>query len=259
MITVAATVGGTIPIRVIVDTGAGLDILAPSLIEKLHGEPAGKFTGFRMTGERLDIPLFLVHGLSIGPLLKKDAVVGSFDVLDKLHLDGIVSVNDFRQQAFTIDFVNKAVIFETPATIARRRAAGKSQPLQLDDQRGITLDLFAQFLIAGQPGQCEIDTGSQNASVSLRYMTLLDIEKDATGVHKQEGQTIAGGKEIRYKTMLPRISLAAAPEVSLAPANVSFSDIIYDCVVGTDFWASRTLTIDIANRQMIVSRAPATH
>ncbi len=259
MITVAATLGGTIPIHVIVDTGAGLDILAPSLIEKVHGKPAGQFTGFRMTGERLDIPLFVVPELSVGPLLRKDTVVGSFDVLDKLHLDGIVSVNDFRQQPFTIDFVKKAIVFETPTTLAHRRAAGKSLPLQLDDQRGITIDLFAQFLIAGQPGQCEIDTGSQNASVSLRYMTLLGIEKDAAGVRKQEAQTVAGGTEVRYKTTLPQISLAAAPEISLAPASVSFSDIIYDCVVRTDYWSGRMLTIDIANRQLIVSVGPPAH
>jgi hypothetical protein len=65
---------GTIPIHVIFDTGAGLDALAPSLIQRLGSKPAGQFTAFRMTGERLDIPLFIVPELSIGPVMKKDAV-----------------------------------------------------------------------------------------------------------------------------------------------------------------------------------------
>jgi hypothetical protein len=254
-IVVPVTLGGSVPIHVIFDTGAGLDVLAPSLIEKVHGKPAGQFTGFRMTGERMDIALFIVPELSVGPVMKKDALVGSWDLLDKLHLDGIISLSDFRQQCFTFDFANKELIFETEETMIKRRAAGKSSPLQVDDQRGISLSMFARFLIADQPGLCEIDTGSPTATVNTRYMTPLRIDKDAKDVRKREGRTVAGGMEIRYDTSLPELSLAAAPQISLVPAPVSFSDIVYDCVVGVDFWHDRALTIDIANRQLIVSNA----
>jgi Aspartyl protease len=253
MVILPATVGGTISAHVIFDTGAGLDILAPSLIEKVHGKPAGQFTGFRMTGERLDIPLFIVPELSVGPMEKKNALVGSWDVLDKLHLDGIVSLNDFREQPVTFDFVNKVVIFETADSLAQRRGAETSVPVRFDDQRGITLDVFADFLIGDQPAQCEIDTGSPSATVSSRYMERLGIEKDGKGVRKIERRTVAGGMQTRYDTPLPQISLAAAPQISLAPAPASFSDIIYDCVVGLDFWSGRALTVDIPGRAILVS------
>jgi hypothetical protein len=49
---VPAKVGGTIPIYVIFDTGAGLDALAPSLIQRLGGKPMGQYTAFRMSGLR---------------------------------------------------------------------------------------------------------------------------------------------------------------------------------------------------------------
>ena len=254
MVILPATVGGTISAQVIFDTGAGLDILAPSLIEKVHGKPAGQFTGFRMTGERLDIPLFVVPELSVGPVVKKNTLVGSWDVLDKMHLDGIVSLNDFREQPVTFDFVNKVVIFETPDSLAQRRAAATSAPMKFDDQRGITLDVFADFLIGDQPAQCEIDTGSPSLTVSSRYMDRLGIEKDGKGVRKIERRTVAGGMQTRYDTSLPQISLAAAPQISLAPAPTSFSDIIYDCVVGLDFWSGRALTIDIPGRSILVSK-----
>ena len=136
MVILPATVGGSVPMHVIFDTGAGLDVLAPSLIEKVHGKPAGQFTGFRMTGERLDIPLFIVPELSVGPVRKENALVGSWDVLDKLHLDGIISLNDFRQQPVTFDFVKKVVIFETPESLTQRRATETSVPVKFDDQRG---------------------------------------------------------------------------------------------------------------------------
>ncbi len=253
MVILPATVGGNISVHVIFDTGAGLDVLAPSVIEKVHGKPAGQFTGFRMTGERLDIPLFVVPELSVGPVKKRDAVVGSWDVLDKLHLDGIVSLNDFRQQPVTFDFVKKVVVFETPESLAQRRATETSVPVKFDDQRGITLDLFAEFLVGDQTDLCEIDTGSPSATVSTRYMQPLGIEKDCKDVRRIERRTVAGATQIRYDTTLSQISIAAAPQISLAHPRVGFSDIIYDCVIGLDFWAGKAFSIDIPGRQVFIS------
>lgn len=253
MVIVPAMLGGTIPMHVILDTGAGLDVIAPSLIEKVHGRSAGQFTGFRMWGERLDIALFIVPEISVGPVVKKQTLVGTWDVLDQLHLDGIIAVNDFRRQPFTLDFANKQLVFETEKSLRKRKADESIAPLQMDDERGITLDLFSQFTFGKQTGQCEIDTGSPGANINTRYMGDLGIDKDAKGVRKQEQKTITGAKVVHYWTTLPQISLAAAPQVSLAPARVSFSDTIYDCVIGVDFWHNRAVTIDIPDRQLIVS------
>lgn len=253
MVIVPATLAATIPMHVILDTGAGLDVIAPSLIQKVHGKPAGQFTGFRMWGERLDIALFVVPEISVGPVVKKDALVGTWDLLDQLHLDGIISVNDFRRQPFTLDFANKQLIFETEKSLAKRKTDGSLAPLQMDEQRGITLDLFSQFAFGKQTGQCEIDTGSPQATISTRYMADLGIDKDSKDVRKKEHKTVGGATVAVYWTTLPQISLAAAPQVALAPAQLSFSDIIYDCVIGVDFWHDRALTIDIPDRQLTIS------
>jgi hypothetical protein len=52
---------------------------------------------------------------------------------------------------------------------------------------------------------------------------------------------------------LPKTALVAAPQVAIANATTTFADIIYDCVVGLDFWLGKVLTIDISGRQLIVS------
>jgi hypothetical protein len=257
MLMVPARVGGT-AVHLIFDTGAGLDVLAPSLIQKVHGKPAGQFTGFRMTGERLDIPLFLIPELALGPVAKKDDLVGSFDLLDQMHIDGIVSLNNFRQQPLTLDFVNSVIVFENSKTMAQRRLAGTLLPLELDDQRGISLDLFAHFVLAGQPGQCDIDTGSQSATLSMRYLAMLGIDKDGKEVRKRESKTIAGNTQIRYSTKVAGIAMATAPAINLAQPSVSFSDIIYDCVIGTDFWSGKVLTIDIPHHNLVVTAVPRT-
>lgn len=252
-VTVPATLGGTLSAHVIFDTGAGMDVLAPSVVEKLHGTPAGRFTAFRMWGDRLDVPLFTVSEISVGPVVRSNVLVGAWDMLDQLHLEGIVSVSDFRQQPFTLDFVNKVMVFEPAKSLTQRRRTGKTSPLKFDEQRGITLVLFADFLIGNQPGQCEIDTGSQNATVATRFMAPLAIDKDGKDVKKREQKNSDGVTTVRYMTTLPKIALAAAPEIAIANAPTTFADIIYDCVVGLDFWLGKVLTIDISGRQLIAS------
>jgi hypothetical protein len=253
LVMVPATLGGTISAHVIFDTGAGMDVLAPSVVDKLHGTPAGKFTAFRMWGDRLDIPLFTVSEISVGPVVRSNVVVGAWDMLDQLHLEGIVSVNDFRQQPFTLDLVNKVLVFETAKSLTQRRKTGKTSPLKFDERRDITLDIFSDFLIGNQTGQCEIDTGSQNATVATRFMAPLAIDKDGKDVQKREQKDSAGVTTARYKTTVQKIALADAPQIAIANAATTFADIIYDCVVGLDFWLGKVLTVDIPGRQLIVS------
>jgi len=259
MIIVPATVGTNISVHVILDTGAGLDVLAPSLIEKLHGKPVGQFSGLRMTGERLDIPLFVIPEISIGPVVKKDPLVGSWDVLDKVHFDGIISLSDFRQQPITIDFANKMLVFETPKSLVQRSKAGASSPLQFDDFRGIAVDSFSHFQFGSQSGQCEIDSGSPSATLSTRYMPLLGIDKDGKEVRKHEGRTITGAPETRYDTTLPLISLASSAQISLPHPATSFADIIYDCVIGVDFWSGKAVTFNLPDKQLTVSIPATSH
>jgi len=250
---IAVTAGAATRLSVVLDTGGGLAVLAPSVIEKVHGAPAGQFTGFRMTGERLNIPLFTIPRLVIGPMEERDVLVGSWDVLDKIHVDGLISLSQFRDQAFTLDFANKTLTFEIRKTLDKRRANAVVSPIRLDDFRDVSLDMFSEFLIAGHPGQCEIDTGSPVSTVNTRYMKPLGIQPDDKDVRKVEKRTIAGGTEIRYDTKVSGIALAAAPKIDIRHPQISFVDVIYDCVVGVDFWSGKTLTVDTPDRQIMVS------
>jgi hypothetical protein len=252
MVVLPAALGSAIPIRVLLDTGAGQDVVAPSLIGKVNGKAAGELTGLRMFGDPVRIPLFVIPELSVGSLALSNVTVGSWDVLDKMHTDAILSMNDFRSQPLTLDFPGRVMVLESAQTLTVRRRAGHSAPLELDDLRGISLSLFARFVVANQPMLCEIDTGGPNTTISTRYMTALGVDPESKDVKKTERRAVESGATItRYWTTLPQISLAGVPQVALAKPRVSFSDIIYDCVVGRDFWQNKVLTIDIANRQLI--------
>lgn len=120
-------------------------------------------------------------------------------------------------------------MFESPRSLERRRAAGHVSALQLHDQRGIALDVFAHFLIGDSQGQCEIDTGSPRATLSTRYLTSPGLET------------------------VSQLALAGSPGTGVTRPQVAFRNIIYDCVIGVDFWAGKIITIDIPGRRLIVA------
>lgn len=196
MVVLPAMLGGERPIHVVLDTGAGLDVLAPSLIEAAHGKHAGQFTGFRMFGDRLSLPLFVIPELTVGPLRKTEVVISSWDVLDQVHDDGIIAVRDLRSQPLTIDCPGKVVVFETERSLAERRKQGNAASLALDDQRDVALDLFARFLIGDQPALCLIDTGSPGTTISTRFMVPLGVDPASPDVKKQERRAVESGATI---------------------------------------------------------------
>jgi hypothetical protein len=114
------------------------------------------------------------------------------------------------------------------------------------------LDLFAEFNLGnGQTGLCEVDTGFFGIVINKRYMSALGVLPDTPGVDRIEFNP----GHFTWKTHLPAISLAAAPEEKLENPLVNFGDFIYDCVVGMRFWRSRTVTLDLPSRQLIIGRA----
>jgi len=235
------------------NTGAGLTVLAQSLVDKLGGKPVGQYTGFRLTGERLDLQLYIIPELSIGPITQKQVLVGAWDGLDKAHLNGIIALSFFRSQPFSLDFQHNQLIFETDISLAHRRSAGNLVPIQLDDQRGISLDLFAPFLVGSHAAQCEVDTGSQGYIFSSRYMKLLGMDANSSAVRKTEHTSILGNKEVRNHAIVPTLQLDGNPSTAHQEAHALFEDIIYDCNIGIDFWVGRLVTFDIPDKTLILS------
>ncbi len=254
LVLVPATLGGTIPAHLIFDTGAGVDVIAPSLVRQLHGTPAGRFTAFRMWGDRVDIPLYTIDEIAVGGRAAKHVVVGSWDLLDTLHLDGIVSLNEFRRQPVTFDFVNHVVVLESPRSLAQRRETGVVEPMRFDDYHGVAFDLFAEFRIGADSGLCELDTGSPSATFHARYLAPLGVDTTDSTVHRHNSSTAGGASGLRYSTTVAEWSTATSPPVTASHAHVTFANIIYDCVAGIDFWAGRTVTFDMPRRALIVGR-----
>ena len=236
--------------KFMLDMGAGAEMVSTRFAANLKLSPSGYFTGYRMTGQRVEGQRFSGAPVAIG-VLNSARDIGVSDHLDQDPIDGLISARVFENTPVTLDFAGKEVVVETPATLRQRSTNGRAVPLKLSDDRGMRLDLFAEFNLGnGQTGLCEVDTGFFGIVINKRYMEALKIAPDTAGVEKIE---FSPGFST-YKTHLPVISLVAAPDEKLENPLVNFGDFVYDCVVGMRFWKSRTVTLDIPSRQLIVGR-----
>ena len=178
--------------------------------------------------------------------------MAAWDLLDKYHLDGIISANLFRNQPFTIDFGRKLLFLESKASLSARRRSGHILPARLDDERGISLDVFTRFLLGSHEALCEIDTGSQGFILDSRYLNLLGIDKDSKNVKKSEKENIVGAKVVQYETTIPALALADVPDSEILQPAAMFENLIYDCVIGTNFWSDKVVTFDLPEKILIM-------
>ncbi len=123
---IAVVVAGD-TLRFLFDTAGGVTALSPRLAERLGCAPNGRLTGYRMTGERLDLPTCDGVSLRVGPLdVRTDAVVLSLDGAfgpDAPRLDGLVSLQTLGHVPLTLDLARNTVTVETPQTLAARTRA----------------------------------------------------------------------------------------------------------------------------------------
>jgi hypothetical protein len=255
LVRLPVTLGDSVRRSLIFDTGASIDALAPSLIRALHGTPAGELDAPRMTGEILHIPLYRIDRVRVGDLELRDVLVGSVEILDQMGLPGIMSLNDFREQPVTLDFLHDELVPESPSSLERRKSAGVSIPIRSDDLRGEAVDLFADFSLAGVRGECVIDTGSQAPTLSTRLLGPLGIDSTGPGVRVRRGTTIGGATQVSYLTTIPSVALAEDTAIRQDRPRVIFSDIIYDCNVGLDWWKGKAMTIDLHAHRLVISTA----
>jgi predicted aspartyl protease len=241
LVEIQASVDGSAPVSMLVDTGAGVDVLSSSLGRR-YVVVTGKYVSLRLSGERVDLPLGTVNSLTSGKVAFDAPHVGIWSGVDTMGVQGLISATAFRSITATFDFRNHNLIIEDAQTFPERARAGKRIPLILQDDLGIALGLFARFDFGnGQSGLCEIDTGAPGITI------------DKTLAHRL-GVTLAPGDKVAAH--LTSIALQGDPDSIIRQPAVTFANVIYDCTVGNSFWQNRTFTLDLPNRYMYVGNAP---
>ena len=233
---VRVRIGGE-EMRLLFDTGGGLTSLNPAAAARIGCTPAGRTTGFRMSGERLESPLCPGVELAVGPWRSR-LDVGVFDLAALLPkefppLDGILGLDAFDGATLTLDLAGDRLTLETPASAARRIAAGvelRVRRATIPDSRALDL-----FVACPSPrGDAWLLLDSAN----------LDTVRLAPHAAALLGVPPAGDSHAR---------LAVA---GLAPEEVEISihDSIYDGALNQRWIAKRILTLDLLHNRAWSSR-----
>lgn len=254
----------TIPVRIngsaltvaVLDTGIGLALVSKALCDRVACVINGEFTGQRMSGQSITLPLTTLTSLDIGGVVRRDVPAAVVDIegfFPEPQIEAFVGLPFFEELPFTIDAEGGRLVLESPETLAEREAAGTSVPVRLDRQ-GPALDIFVPISIGGVQAEVLIDTGSRSVILDMRYAEDLHIDLSAESVRSHEGHDETGQSYQRFYTTLDEVAFEAAPHQARQGFDVMFQEIIHDGLVGKEFLSSFTLTYDLARERIIVAR-----
>ena len=226
LIKLDGSVDGRPPAPMLLDFGAGIDVLSERLAPLVSLQ--GKYATLRLTGQRLDLPMGKIVTLQLGDARIGDRTVGVWNGLYATRgVDGLISAEAFRDTDATVDFSAHQIVIEDAVSFPERRRTATRVPLVLQDDLGAALAVFARFDFGnGRSGLCLIDTARK------------DIVLD--NVFQKDG--------------VSSITLDDAPQTKMNHPPVKYDNLIYDCMVGNDFWQGRSFTLDIVNRALWVQQ-----
>lgn len=243
---VRARVADGVDARLLLDTGAGINTISESILGQLGDRvrDAGTHTGTRHNGETITGRIWSVSSLALGALRRENVIVGGFA---PKGADGMLSMDFFRDQPFTLDFKGGTLTIETPAHLAEIAARAASIPIRLAGH-GPQLDFFVRVCVGDSvSAEAEFDTGAGFNMLMLQtsYMQRLGITP---------GERAAGPMEYYvHSTFLPELHYCAAPAVRTEKQFVGFkAGLIYEGLVGHGAFRDRRLTIDIPGKRMLV-------
>jgi len=220
----SARVGG-VEMPFLLDTAAGVTTLDRAFAERLGVGTRGTFRGERMTGEVVTLDLGHDVEITLGDRRIAHETVGVFDLAALLPPDwpplgGAIGLPSFASVLATLDLAGACLVLDAePAPGARE--------LHVRAQRdGPAVDLFAEVGGPTRPLWLEIDTGNTGAVI---------LSPDAGSLL---GVTAASGE-----VALDVVGLGSIP------TPVVVKPIRYDGNLGAPFFATRPLTIDLANER----------
>jgi hypothetical protein len=226
LIKLSGSVDGLAPVPMLLDLGAGVDVLSERLAHLV--DLKGKYTTLRLTGQRTDLPMGRVVSLTLGNARIGDTSVGVWHGLYAARgVDGLISAEAFRDTDATVDFAAHQIVVEDAVSFPDRRRTATYVPLILQDDLNTALAVFARFDFGnGRSGLCLIDTGRKDIAID----------------------------NVFQKGGVPSLTLQGAPQTKMNNPPVKYENLIYDCMIGNDFWQGRSFTLDIANRALWVQQ-----
>ena len=262
LVTVPVLVGGRKTSRFVLDTGIGLTLLSESLCAAIGCETNGStFTGRRMSGQEVTVPLADAPSLSISGVTRRDHVVGIIELNgfppELGAVDGFLSLAFFEATPFTVDYTRGEVVVESAASADERARDGTAVAVRVA-RDGPAVDAFVQLDVPGGTTiEVEIDMGSDSLILDERLADGVGVDLRRDRVRRVESSDETGQSYTRSFTRLDgAINATGAPSVAQSDPDVMFQRIIYDGLVGDAFLRRFTVTYDLPRERMIFGPGP---
>jgi hypothetical protein len=244
LVTVPVTLNGE-EATFVLDSGIGLTIVRDPAACTLTG---ATFTGRRMSGQEVTVPLGIAPSLAFGGIARRDVEVGLLDMdgfppeLD--HIAGFLSLAYFADTPFTVDYGRRVVSAGT-------RRDGTTVPVRVDRDGPSVCVYMPLTLPDGRSIEVEVDMGSDSLILDERF-----AELGAGEVRRVDGTDETGNRYTRrFATLRGRIHPAGAPELGQDDPDVMFQRIIYDGLVGDAFLRRFAVTFDIPRAALALAPA----
>jgi hypothetical protein len=170
----------------LLDTGGGVTTISPRLAKAMGCTPWGDIVGFRMRGDRLDMPHCDHVDIAIGKSTFTAPQAAVFDInslapKDAPQIDGVVALDLFADQAITIEPAANRLTIETPASLKARTRHLFDVPIRLvRDAQGVALTVDLGIPTPKGLVWMEMDTGNDdpNIPVSKAAAVALGLDPD---------------------------------------------------------------------------------
>ena len=222
------------------DTGGGVSYITPEFAAKAGCKPWGQISGFRMTGERLDMPHCDGLSVRLGGYESAPGTLGVFDATKVMPpamrgIDGALALDLFASHQVSFSYSRHLLNVLTPSQLVRNTAGQSSMPIHLvRDSEGLALTVDVPVPTAEGTAWFEVDSGNNSSWVLV-------------------GKHLAGLFQLNPEGKTPEpLTLHLADGASYTgPARVL--NLILDGNLGTSFLAGYDVTLDLANAKAWVT------
>ena len=238
------------------DTGAGLTLVRPEMLERLgHMLEGPVHVGQRMNGRELSVPLTHLESLTIGSHRQHHPPVGAYSIRGLTSrgrpLGGMVSLGFVEDVAATLDLAGGRLILEDDDTLRERSEGGTSVPVEVR-RHGAQVEIFLTLeLPSGEEAKVEVDTGCDRLLLNERLKDRLAVNRSKRGLTLRS----VVGHLIRPKVSVAElqgsVAVVSAPHVAERNPEVAFTDLIYDGVMGCEFLRRYPITFDLRGGRII--------
>lgn len=223
------------------DTGGGLTVFTPAGAIAAGCKAWGRLTGFRMHGDRLDLPRCDTVEIDVGGTHLHVPTAGIWDFSKLLPagappLAGSVALDAFADRTVTFDLAHRQIIIETTRSEASRIRNASQVPVRFSREvEGLALSPFVPVKTPSGPVWMELDSGSDVAFIIGRHAAAsLGLDPASRSPQTLDSE-IPGGLALR------------------GPAQVE--DLIMDGNIGGPTLAHWVITLDLPQQRLWISQA----